>query len=216
MDKTDKLFYKELKRIQKEHTPPKYDRCKPYPWKKEWGPFVKYDCDWAGVYLLDMIIYKIEKMRLAMDLYSDEVREDLEKRLASMDQAIALGKKLITFDYYSGSSEWSDQHCAHAILIYLKGSIMKKGSKPIHKILKWHKSKDLDFDAYFGEHEVAQWAKENGYERKDLEICYSGEWDSENNYKIWNSKLKEERKKEQKDYDDFFKIIARNLNSWGY
>ena len=216
MDKQDRLFYQRLKKIQKEHTPEKYERRKPYPWKKEWGPFVKYDGDWDGCFLLDTIIYKIEKMRLAFDIYSYEVREDLEKRLASMDQAIALGKKLQTHDYNKNSYDWNKEHCAHVILIYKKGHLISK-EKPLHKILKWHKKdNNIDLDEYFGKKEVNEWIKANGYTYKDIEVAYTGEWDSEQSSKTYKSMLREEEKKRQKDYDDFFKIIAKNIQGWWY
>ena len=218
MDKKDVLFNHRLKAIQLAHKPNKWEARNPYNWKKEWGPFLKYDADWDGAYLLDLIIYKLEKMYIALDIYSDEVRDSLNPKLKVLKDTIELGKKLQTYDYDTDYHAWGLKHCAHVIYIYKKGEFIK--GQPIHKIVQWHKD-DVDdedpFDRledYFGTKAVAEWAKENGYDRKDLTTAYGGEWDDKANYKIWKQKVKAAAKAEQKDIDEFFKLIARNYRGW--
>lgn len=215
--KTERLFYQKLKQIQKEHKPPKGVARRPYNWKKEWGPFVKYDGDWDGAYLLDLIIYKLEKMYIGLDIYSNEVRESLDPKLVKLKETIDLGKKLQTYDYDKEYNDWGKIHCAHVVLVYKKGESLK--GNPIHKIIHWYKpeeeNEDKDhFEYYFRKKEVNKWAKENGYTRKDLHIVYSGEWDNKESYEVWKKLIKKCQKEEQADIDKFFKLIARNYRGW--
>ncbi len=215
MDKKDKEFYSRLKEIQKAHKPAKWEARNPYNWKKEWGPFVKYDADWDGAYLLDLIIYKLEKMYIALDVYSNEVRESLDPKLVKLKETIDLGKKLQTYKYDREYHDWGKIHCAHVVLVYKKGESLK--GNPIHKFIYWYKpeeeNEDKDyFEDYFREKEVKQWAKENGYDRKNLTIAYSGEWDDKENYKVWKKLSKKCQKEEQADIDKFFKLISRNYS----
>lgn len=220
MSKVDRIYNKQLKQIQKAHKPEKWERRRPYNWKKEWGPFIKYDADWDGAYLLDLIIFKLEKMYIGLDNYSNEVREDLDKRLAVLKKTIELGKKLQTYDYDEDYHQWGKIHCAHVILVYKRSDGFLKG-KPIHKFVHWQAEEEKEdqdvyerLEGYFGRKEVDQWAKENGYDPKELSIAYSGEWDDKANYKIWKKKVRECNRIEQKDTDEFFKLISRNYRGW--
>lgn len=219
MKNTKKEYYKRLAAIQKEYAPEKGDIRKPYNWKKEWGPFIKYDADWDGTCLLQLILFKLEKMYIGLDTYSDEVRESLDLKLAKLREAIDLGKKVQTYKYDKECDEWSDAHCAHVIFIHKKGESVR--SEPLHKIVHWfnevkENSKDVNdrLEQYFARKEVQQWAKENGYNSKDISVSYGGEWDDEANREVWRRMLKKARKAEQADIDKFFKIIARNYPSW--
>lgn len=210
--KTKRLFYRKLKQIQNEHKPPKGTARHPYNWKKEWGPFLKYDADWDGAYLIELIIYKLEKMYLHLDLYSNEIREDLDKRLVVLRETIDLGKKVQNFDYYEDSYNWGVLHCAHVAHVEKKGS-----SEEIHKIVKW--KKDLPNEEMFHFYydvrgEIKNWAREHGYRMEDLNISYSGEWDSPRNYEIYKEKMNIGVKQMQNDTEKFFKLIAENYQTW--
>lgn len=223
MCKKDKIFYKKLKKIQLAHKPEKWEAIKPYNWKKEWGPIVKYNADWDGCYLLDLIIYKLEKMYLGLDIYSNEVRESLDKKLKVLKETIELGKKLQTHDYDEEYHEFGKEHCAHVILVYKKEDGLK--SKPIHEFVHWSSQEDFnldgtkedfkkDMDHYLGTTEVKTWAKENGYDPKELTTAYSGKWDSDENSKIYKKLVKKCCKAKQDDTDKFFKLIAKNYRGW--
>lgn len=205
-----------LSLVQQAHKPSKWEARKAYNWKKEWGPFIKYDADWDGEYLIELIIYKLEKMYIGLDVYSLEVREDLNKRLAQIQEAIDLGKKILTYEYDKEYSEFSRQHCAHVILIYRNHHDLKE--EPLHRIVK--KDRQLDFnkddplDDYFGTSDVKKWCEENNYDRKDVCTAYTGQWDDPANQKIWVKMIKEANKAEQKDAEKFFKIIAKNYKGW--
>ena len=219
MSKKDREFYKRLKKIQQEHAPEKGCARYPYNWKKEWGPFIKYDGDWDWTYLLDLIVYKLEKMYIALDIYSIEEKESLDSKLKVLKETIDLGKKIQNHDYDKEYHDFSSQHCAHAIYIYKKGDCLKKNSKPIHTIIKWRLEensgyKEHPMEFYCVTKEIEQWAKENGYDPKKLTSAYGGEWDDKKNQKIWQKMIKEANKALQKDTDRFFLLISRNMWGW--
>lgn len=207
-----KKYWTRLQQVQLEHTPEKYMARKPYNWKKEWGPFIKFDADWDGSYLLDLIIYKLEKMYIGLDMYSDEVREDLDKRLAILKKTIDLGKYIQTHDYDKEFHEWSREHCAHVVHIYLKDRTAD--SQPIHEIVKDRTNKENPLEDFFCEKQIKQWCLDNNYDRKDVSVAYSGRWDKEENATIYKDKVKKAAKEEQKDIDNFFKLIAKNYRGW--
>ena len=211
-DRSDKLFAKELKRIHKEHTPPKFDRVLPYNWKKEWGPFVKYQGDWDGAYLLDLIIYKLERMYAGLSIYSNEVKEGLEKRLSKLKETIDLGKKLQTYDYEEEEYSFLKEHTTRYILIYEGENLCTKDSKLLNKV------KQLDYnwpDDMMGTKLADEWCKEHGYEEyKNCHYAYTSEWDDDKNYNEWRKLIQKCNKAEQDDTDKFFKLIARNYRGW--
>ena len=232
MSKVDRIYNKQLKQIQKAHKPEKWDRRHPYNWKKEWGPFIKYDADWDGAYLLDLIIFKLEKMYIGLDNYSNEVRQDLDKRLAVIKETIDLGKKIQTYDYYKGSHDFSHEHTTHYVLIYKhkntevvgKGKfkiqlykneeLLYKMPRPKMKSLDEEVDSEIKTQDWMGSKSAYKWAEENGYDKKDIHLAYSGEWDDPKNHDEWLKMAKAERKAEQKDIDRFFKLISRHYQEW--
>lgn len=218
MSKADREYYKRLAAVQKEYTPEKWDTRKPYNWKKEWGPFVKYDSDWYAEDIVKLILYKLEKTYIGMDVYSDEYREDLNKKLKTLRETIDLGKKILNYDDYDKDChQWSKLHCAHVILIYKRGGVLK--GECIHKLVfnnSLEENGREPLELYFREKEINQWAEENGYKRKEITVAYSGEWDSKENQKIYRRLVKEAARTQQEDRDCFFKLISRNYFYWGW
>lgn len=217
MNKADREYYKRLAAVQKEYTPEKWDTRKPYNWKKEWGPFVKYDSDWYAEGIVKLLLYKLEKTYIGMDVYSDEYREDLDKKLKTLRETIDLGKKILNYEYDKDYYQWSKLHCAHVILIHKRGKVLK--GEFLHKLVFSDAAEEDGRDPlerYFREKEVNQWAEENGYKRQELAVTYSGEWDSKENQKIYRKMVKEAIRAQQKDRDCFFKLISHNYFYWGW
>jgi len=226
--KKQKLFNKKLKEIQKAHKPGKHEARKPYKWKREWGPFIKYDADWDGDYLLDLIIFKLEKMYLELDIFSNEIREDLDPKLKVLKETIDLGKKIQTFDYETESTAFSNEHMIHYVLIYkhTKTSTQKVGKK---FSLQYYKDEELLYKMprpkttleeevktgdWMGSKTAMKWAVDNGYDPKDIHLAYGAEWDDQKNHDVWIKILQKEGKDLQKDRDMFFKNISRNYREW--
>ena len=146
-------------------------------------------------------------------------KEHKERTMVSIKirEVIDLGKKIQTYDYSKECSEWGDKHCAHVVLIHRKSDNIK--DEPLHKIVCWRNSENSEnvedrLEQFFSRKKVQQWAEENGYDMEDLQISYSGEWDSKDNYKVWKQLFKKAQKAEQDDIDKFFKLIARNYKTW--
>lgn len=224
MSTLKKLFNKEIKRINQEHKPDKFSRRKRYNWKKSWGPYVKYQADWDGIDLLDLIIYKLERMYASLDIFSDEVREDLNKRLKTLKETIDLGKKLQNHDYGDEYYRFGKEHTTHYALIYkinpeAKGFVERAKSQVlIHKMpserpLDWEKC-TYSVDEILGLKSAKDWCREQGYCDKDVEIATTGKWDSEENYEQWKKLIKKANKEEQSDTDKFFKLISHNYKGW--
>ena len=210
-------YYKRLAAVQKKYTPEKWDARHPYNWKKEWGPFVKYDSDWYAEDIVKLILYKLEKTYIGMDVYSDEYREDLDKKLKTLQETIDLGKKILGYEYDKDYCQWSKRHCAHVILIYKRGKVLK--GECLHKLVFSDAAEEDGRDPlelYFREKEVNQWAEENGYKRQELAVTYSGEWDSKENQKTYRKLVREAIRAQQKDRDCFFRLISRNYFYWGW
>ena len=220
------LFEKELERINAEHTPEDWEKRNPYNWKKEWGPFIQYQADWDGSYFLELVIYKLERMYAELDIFSDEVRKDLNKKLKILKSAIDLGKKIQTFDYFAPSDAFSKEHCAQVIHIYDNDG--KKGmkamlSKKLLAVVPQEKvsfedcnydEENFDIGELMGNRNADQWIKDHGYTKDQVHYAYAGEWDDMKNHDIWFAMVKKDAKAEQADIDKFFKIIARHYRDW--
>lgn len=215
MDKKDREYYKRLKELNKAHKPEKWDARKPYNWKKEWGPFIKYDGDWDGSYLLELIIYKLERMYLALDVYSFEVRESLDKRLKTLQDTIDLGKKIQTFDYYTESDDFSKEHCFHYVYIY-DAHVPWSERTLLAKVPQVRDPDNIDLKYILGDSLAYEWVEANGYTKDQVQFLYGGEWDDHSNHDVWMNIIKKEAKAEQKDIDTFFKLIAKNYKGWWY
>lgn len=215
MNNKDKIFYEKLEKIQAEHAPDSSDTYK-CNWKKEWLPFIKYDADWDGGYLLDLIIYKLEKMHLYLQTYSFEVKSDLKKRLAKLEKTISLGKKIQTYDYEAEASEWQNKHFTNTIIYKDKDDNVVYTAKRKHLDLDKINNVEEILNNFFGKESFEEWSAKNNYVYTfdDLLVLHSGYWDADENYEIWKKKLKEAYKRKQDDNDKFFKLIARNYEGW--
>ena len=71
--------------------------CKDH-WRKKWLPFIKYDQDFAGEYLLELIVYKLHLMLDFWEKYPSGVwlaDEEIERTRHSLRKACELGDLLI-------------------------------------------------------------------------------------------------------------------------
>lgn len=218
------LFLERLKAVQEEYQPEPQERRKPYNWKQEWGPIIEQDADWSGEYLFDLILYKLEKMYIHLDIYSNECRRTLNKSLKILRETIDLGKKTRKFDYYAGSDKFMEDHCAHVVYIYdnqgKKGVAAMRNEKLLAKVpqkkFDWdnENASEAEVEDFLGSRDADQWVLEHGYTKDQVHYAYGGEWDDPKNHDVWMNLAKEEHKQKQKDTDKFFKMISRNYNRW--
>lgn len=194
MSSKKKGFYHHLKQIQNQHNylglrGPSYD------WKKEWGPIVKHDADWDWTYLLDLIIYKLEKMSLSLSTYSFIEENSLNKLIGSIEDIINLGRKIQLYDYEEEADKFFDDHYKQYMNTYDNNHTLLN-SEPI--------------DNYFG------WVEEHKIRPADVSFSLTANWDIENGQEKWHNMLKDADKQQQQDINEFFKLIATNLRSWWY
>lgn len=115
-------------------------------WRKKWLPFIKYDHDFAGEYLLELIVYKLHLMLEFWEKYPSGVwlaDEEIEKNKQSLRRACELGDLLIednfgqeAFDYldYNSTDMNGYKHeCSDEVRkTFLK--MLKEASKTKQKI----------------------------------------------------------------------------------
>lgn len=194
--------------------------CKDYrrrpnsDWKKRWMPMIKYDHDFDGAFFLEIIVHKLNIMYdyYEFGYYTMQSDESKKEILETLKEAIDLAKRIEEHDYNEGSDKFMNEHCAHLIYIYDKPWKLGQKEEPVHIITKWRTGDALD--DYFGAKEVDQWAKDNGYDLKDIHTAAGGKWDDIKNHDIWISMVHAEAKEQQKDIDKFFKLLAKNYQKW--
>lgn len=213
----NKEYFKKVKALQDEHNKDTFGLVKNPTWKKEWLPMVKYDHDWDWAYFLDLIIYKLEKMRLSLIMFGSGVREWRERIDKELTETIELGKKLQNHDYFKKSHDFSHEHTTHYVLIYKNYT----DKEPFHAVkckkydtIDEQVEAEIDNHDFLGSKAADNWLKENGYDKKDFHYAYSGEWDSEENHDLWGKMIQEEADVEQEDYNKFFGLIAKYMRGW--
>ena len=85
-------------------------------WKKRWLPYIKYDHDWDGMYILFLILAKLHIM---YDFYSTpdncvQSDEGLQQTLKELKEAIDFGEKFVQQDnydaYYDEALQFMQEH----------------------------------------------------------------------------------------------------------
>lgn len=208
---------------------------------KEWKQFVKYDYDYSWWCLLDVIIFKLEKMYCYLS--RNIAREGQEKDIVSLKETIDLGWKIHDDDYNQKSFKFSEEHIINIVNIYLKTdkyeelpfkTKIEKLKNPIATL----EYKRLPFNERMERLEDKQWSKNNKdiifgsdnainnwlveynnthedkLKKEDLRFTYGGAWVNEESKEIYDQMVKDENKQRQKDVDKFFKLIAKNQFKW--
>lgn len=86
--------------------------CKDH-WRKKWLPFIKYDQDFAGEYLLELIVYKLHLMLEFWEKYPSDVwlsDEEIERNTNSLRKACELGDLLIDDNFDSTAYKILEEH----------------------------------------------------------------------------------------------------------
>lgn len=206
-------FLAELKAIQAEHAPKEKPRS--YinsQWQAEWKDFIKYDMDWDDGFLMDLILYKLQKMKAWFSHFGMSIDEEREKIVAEIDEAIRLYNYAQDTDFDASVMEWGNKHLFNWVEIR-EGDFMHSG-KLLYKTekVKTGKNKELNF---LKNQEADEWCKANGHKNyKDVHYTYCSRWDCFINKYIWKYKLNKAYKAEQKAYDDFFLYVSRHFRGW--
>lgn len=203
-----KAYRAEIKEIKEYYRPKKYRKQNKHKdWKTDWKGFVECTYPWDGSDILELIVYRLEILRACLRHYSHHVGS--EEEVEEIGEVIDLGRRILEDDYSEEAQEFSRQHCAHVINIYLGKKCVDKNK--IGELVKW---KSDNLYNYFSNKDVDVWCREKGYDRKDVSTSYSGRWDDMKNYDIWMNMLTESITKREEDKKKFFNILAEKLESW--
>jgi hypothetical protein len=177
-------------------------------WKKEWLPFIKHDFDYSGLYIIDLLIYKIEKMKLYMESFNET--EDKENVIASMQDALNVGYTIREDEYENKAMEFSEDHCYYVIEL-----INKIDNKEVFNIKRMiPHTQNIERDNIEAEmnKECDSWKL--NHPQINTYNMFSGEWDNQRNYTQWKLMLEDAWEDRRKDIQLFFSIIANNIDKW--
>lgn len=203
-----KAYRAEINAIKEHYRPKKYRRQdKHKDWKTDWKGYVECTYPWDGSSILEMIVYRLEILRACLRHYGHH--EGSEAEVEEMGEVIELGRKIIEDNYSEGAQEFSREHCAHIINIYLGKKCTDENK--IGELVKW---KYDNFDDYFGDKDINVWCRAKGYDRKAVSTSYSGRWDDMKNHDIWLELLQSATTQREEDKKKFFNILADKLETW--
>ena len=75
---------------------------------RSWKDYIKYNADWNSMDLIDIILYKLERMKLYQKYFSWNAED--ENIIKEIDTALAMGKKVADTDYFDEITEWEKEH----------------------------------------------------------------------------------------------------------
>ena len=204
-------------------------------WKKSsWEYFIKRQYPWSGIIELNQ--FKIIEMRDYMQNHSWLEEEPTQEQIKQMTEVIELGNKILADEYEEAVHEWvRGNQCAITIIaksnreedmlvkLYNRGlfddvkdkykldsedSISPKAFKRLEDFIK-----DKDTRS------VEEYLTDNNLNREDYKIYYTAEWINDKSEEENSAELKRRFQKawdtRQKDINKYFKLIAKNVDTWG-
>ena len=185
-------------------------------WQSEWEGFIKFDQDWDWGYLINLILYKLKKMKAWYSRFGMTSDENRATITAQIDEAIRLADYAMDTDFNEDAMNWSKGHQYHWVEIReYDGHILHNG-----KVIHVTKPEKEDPNDIFSCHllnnkEADDWCAANGHKAyKDVIYSYCSKWDNIINRWIWMYKLKKAAKAEQKAYNAFFLYVSEHFREW--
>ena len=197
--KKRKKYKTELKGVQKEYAEQLTGTSRNKDWRKEWAPILSRDQDYDGWYLINLILYKLEKMKLHLEILGVSVPDTRAEISAQLTEAITLGKKVRDFDYSQEAHDFLREHVS-----------VKISTTPLNKDYTEDTEKTKTYTVPYDE--VADAFDDYTEENCVSTIDYM--WDTQENEQAWNDMLKKAEAQEQYDTDKFFLYISQHLKNW--
>ena len=221
------MWYKKLENKQLKHLKEVRNKLglSSYPinkhWRKEWAPFVKHDFDWDSEFLLNIMIYKIEKMKMHLEmLFSGEDKESLNKVLVTMQDALNVGYAIKEDNYDSEADKFDSEHFYWIESVINNSDTYNPSAKILFTVKKLIPFNDNNNnDAYWLKRrlemidECEDWQKEHKC-KKTTTLVSNGVWDDKKNKEKYELMRDDARREKEKDIQLFFAIISKNYNSW--
>lgn len=215
-----KKFKAEIKEIQEFYHPKKFRKHDVHKdWKEDWKGFVECTYPWSGSSILETIVYRLEVLRTDLKYFCHHTEG--EKMIKEMDEAIAIGRKILDFDYENNAYEFLRNHTTNYALVYKKLTPNPKDMRDGELLTKIEMPRDDEFNfkkvidkTYISP--LDKYLKDNNLkEYKDVNVGYIGEWDIPENHDVWMKMLKEAKKQRNVDKRNFYHILCNKLESWG-
>ena len=217
-----KNYNADLKALQKKYEPAKFDRSINKNAKKIWKPYIKWDHNWDWAYITDMLLYKIELVKLYIKHFGNIVDEERNKQIAQMEEAVRLYKVFQDTNFLKEEQTFAKEHTYH--YIYFSEKLKDLKDKEYKYIIPTEKD-DLifyDLNCDFAKDKkvlVEEYATKAGVPKEalyddNLIRSFGAEWDSEENHKKAIKLLKQAEKNEQKALDKFFLYVSKHIREW--
>lgn len=216
--KLTKEYWKELKGIQDSYFSSGIleKRHPNRQWKREWKRMLSQNFDWDYFYIIHILVYKIQKMRLYIEKFG--LNADPNPIYESMDKAISLGKYLLEhdrLDFFAEADEFIKKH-TKVVVRFNKDLPIEKGSNLMERmkaigggeLVAEKELDDFDFMA------IMSLRKELGIPDKGVSMSHTRFWDDEKNREKYHQILEECDKRWKDMIKEFFMTIAENLTSW--
>ena len=95
-----------------------YDLRKNKSWNKSYGYFIKRQCPWYG--LFESIIYQIEVEKDYIINKSWLAKEEVDKQVKQMNEALELGYKILEDNYEEYARAWNRYNSVSITKVYLR------------------------------------------------------------------------------------------------
>lgn len=204
-------YRKGLEALKQEHFEKCLDGTSPKPkrgWKRDWKWLVQYDHDWDYRYLLEIVLFKLKRMRLWFDCFAiADRKEHVDPEIASMDAAIAIGDRLLGDQYGEEDYRFMLAHSSVQIVIN------RASDHTELDVIDCPREQD-GFVWFSARKLVQKWCDEHGVDRKTVYYGTRGKWDSEENYHTWIQMGEREQEAITNDYKEFFRIIGEHIREW--
>lgn len=82
-------------------------------WKKRWKNLVKYDWDWDYDFMFAMLLLKLRYMLEYFQHSTIATPETYKEMTKPLEQAVALGNKIVEEKYNDAAMKFSEEHCYH-------------------------------------------------------------------------------------------------------
>lgn len=220
MNRQAKKNYKaDLKALQKKYKPEKFDRSVNKRAKQIWMPYVKWDHNWDWTFITDMLLYKIELVKLYIKHFGNTVDEERNKQIAQMEEAIRLYKVFQDTNFFEEEQAFAKEHTCN--YIYFSEKLKDREYKYIiptdkDNLIFYDLKSDILKEEKLKAEEYAIKAgvpKEVLYDNNLIRL-FGAEWDSEENRKKAKELFKQAAKNEQKALDKFFLYVSKHIREW--
>lgn len=180
-------------------------------WKHDWLPIITMDKDSSGSFLFNLIVYKLEKMKLFFESINCKNRTEI---LKSLNLTLSYGWRLLEDDYYSKSDDFWEAHMVTDVRLTDEESdnaniLYEYSCYPLFD------EETQSFKASVNLNTALDFIEEEGLEYGKTAYIYTRQrWDDAENEAEYANMYKEEENNRKRDYIEFFSCLCNYMGSW--